>query len=194
MAPRYDADYDARQCSVRNATACAACVNRIAFTGQRGAKGAWNKPCQGVTKPDAGGIGRLRCTYGGKKVSVQALSEVGATLFDLRPHTPQPEPEHRPRRPCLGDPVVESEPEVSEEQCEADMDVPLCVRHADLIGGDQNPTACHLLSLDACRDVLMEEVNALHERFENPRTRRTYRSGGKGYDVHTHDAHNVEQH
>ncbi len=36
---------------------------------------------------------------------------------------------------------------------------------------------------DACRDVLMEEVNALHEKFENPRTRRTYRSGGKGFDV-----------
>lgn len=34
-----------------------------------------------------------------------------------------------------------------------------------------------------CRDMLMEEVNALHERFENPRTRRTYRSGGKGFDV-----------
>ena len=34
-----------------------------------------------------------------------------------------------------------------------------------------------------CRDVLMEEVNALHEKFENPCTRRTYRSGGKGFDV-----------
>ena len=29
----------------------------------------------------------------------------------------------------------------------------------------------------------MEEVNALHAEFENPRTRRTYRSGSKGYDV-----------
>ncbi len=29
----------------------------------------------------------------------------------------------------------------------------------------------------------MEEVNALHEKFENPRTRRTYRSGQKGFDV-----------
>ena len=36
---------------------------------------------------------------------------------------------------------------------------------------------------DVCRDVLMEEVNALHEKFENPRTRRTYCSGGKGFDV-----------
>lgn len=57
-SPRYDADYDAMQCSVRNGLVCRACANRIAFLGKRGEKGAWNKPCQGVNKPNPSGLGR----------------------------------------------------------------------------------------------------------------------------------------
>lgn len=68
MGPRYDADYDALQCVVRNGSVCANCSNRIDFKGRRGDKGAWNKPCKGAKRPDPNGHGRIRCTYGGRKV------------------------------------------------------------------------------------------------------------------------------
>lgn len=33
------------------------------------------------------------------------------------------------------------------------------------------------------REDLMEEINVLHEKFENQGTKRTYRSGSQAYDV-----------
>ena len=128
MAPRYDADYDARQCIVRNSIACAACVNRIAFIGRRGAKGAWNKPCQGAVKPDPAGTGRLRCSYGGNKTAVHALNDAE---LDMRPRTPEPEPEPRLERPgSLIEPMLRSEqaPAEQQQECDAedfDMEIPL---------------------------------------------------------------------
>lgn len=120
MAPRYDANYDAKQCVVRNGTACVACQNRVAFIGKRGAKGAWNKPCQGARKPDPTGTGRLRCSYGGKKIALQSLHD---TEDDMRPHTPEPEPEPRPQRPCsLVEPVTSFEQVTSEQQQHSDDD------------------------------------------------------------------------
>lgn len=128
MAPRYDADYDARQCIVRNSTACAACENRVAFIGRRGAKGAWNKPCQGAVKPSPTGTGRLRCSYGGNKVAVHTLNDAE---LDMRPHTPEPEPEPRLERlGSLIEPVLPSEQVPAEQQQESDtedldMEIPL---------------------------------------------------------------------
>ena len=129
MAPRYDADYDARQCFVRNSVACAACVNRVAFIGRRGAKGAWNKPCQGAVKPDPAGTGRLRCSYGGNKIAVHALNDAE---LDMRPHTPEPEPEPRPRLERLDSliqPMLRSEQAPAGQQEsdteDIDMEIPL---------------------------------------------------------------------
>ena len=92
-SPRYDADYDALQCAVRNASACRACANRIAFMGKRGEKGAWNKACQGVNKPAANGKGRRRSSYGGSTTTLLSLDTPEAVDDDLRPLTPEPEPE-----------------------------------------------------------------------------------------------------
>ena len=90
-SPRYDADYDAVQCSVRNGLACKACANRVAFVGRRGEKGAWNKPCQGAIKPDPTGTGRRRSSYGGNNTTVLVIPNT--IEDDLRPLTPEPESE-----------------------------------------------------------------------------------------------------
>ena len=92
-SPRYDADYDAAQCSVRNGLACKACANRVAFMGKRGEKGAWNKSCQGTIKPDPAGTGRRRSSYGGNNISVSSLILPETDEEDLRPLTPEPESE-----------------------------------------------------------------------------------------------------
>lgn len=92
-SPRYDADYDAAQCSVRNVSACKACANRVAFIGKRGEKGAWNKPCQGSNKPDPAGIGRRRSSYGGNTISFSSLAVTETADDQLRPLTPEPESE-----------------------------------------------------------------------------------------------------
>ena len=92
-SPRYDADYDAVQCAVRNGLTCKACGNRIAFIGKRGEKGAWNKPCQGSVKPDPTGTGRRRSSYGGKHISASSLVTPETEEEDLRPLTPEPESE-----------------------------------------------------------------------------------------------------
>ena len=76
MGPRYDANYDALQCAARNGTACPNCANRIEFIGRRGEKGAWNKPCKGIKRPDLTGHGRKRCTYGGCKTRQHDLEDV----------------------------------------------------------------------------------------------------------------------
>ena len=92
-SPRYDADYDAVQCSVRNDSVCKACANRVAFMGKRGEKGAWNKPCQGAIKPDPTGAGRRRSSYGGSNISLLSLVVPEIAEDDLRPLTPEPESE-----------------------------------------------------------------------------------------------------
>ena len=103
-SPRYDADYDALQCSKRNGSACRACANRMAFLGKRGEKGAWNKPCQGTNKPDPSGKGRRRSSYGGQKVDMAALTASALTDDSIRPHTPEPESEPRPSFTVASDP------------------------------------------------------------------------------------------
>ena len=92
-SPRYDADYDAARCASRNGATCRACSNRIAFMGKRGEKGAWNKPCQGVNKPDPTGKGRKRSSYGGNKLDVTAVT---VSEDHIRPVTPEPENEAMP--------------------------------------------------------------------------------------------------
>ena len=123
MGPRYDADYDAQQCEVRNDKACAACSNRVAFLGKRGAKGAWNKPCQGPIKPDPSGEGRLRCSYGGKKLQNLTAEPAAEPDADIRPHTPEPEFEHRALQPVV---TASNDPERLADQgqttCQSESD------------------------------------------------------------------------
>ena len=129
MPPRYDADHDAKQCAVRNDTVCPACQNRVAFIGKRGAKGAWNKPCQGPIKPDPTGSGRLRSSYGGKKIGLPDLNTTEPEEPELRPHTPEPEYEPRLQHPCsVAEPALQAEVETFDPQAdtdEAQMDMSL---------------------------------------------------------------------
>ena len=135
MAPRYDADYDAQQCEIRNEKACAACSNRVAFLGKRGAKGAWNKSCQGPIKPDPSGEGRLRCSYGGKKLSNLLADQEPAAESDadIRPHTPEPEFEHRAPQPAV---TASNDPEpladLRQTTCQSDSDDELEDMNVDL--------------------------------------------------------------